>query len=110
MSPLNITHHHLAAGPVLHVAGELDYEQAGALRAQVEKLALGRGQTLVIDLSGLAFCDSTGITALLAARQLAQAAGADVVLADVPTDTRRILAIVGLDQIFTMRSGVDTEQ
>jgi anti-sigma B factor antagonist len=109
MSPLNITHRHLPAGPVLRVTGELDYEQAGALRARVQELALGRGQTLVIELSGLAFCDSTGITALLAARQLAQAAGADVVLADVPADTLRILVVVGLDQIFTIRSGAGTE-
>ncbi|MFG2424863.1 STAS domain-containing protein [Streptomyces sp. NPDC048448] len=108
MSPLNITHHHAAAGPVLHVAGELDYATAGALREQVERLVLSPGQDLVIDLSGLEYCDSTGITALLAARQRAQAVGADMALAAVPTNTLRILTIAGLDQVFTIRPGICT--
>ncbi|MEU5088446.1 STAS domain-containing protein [Streptomyces sp. NPDC021356] len=103
MSPLNITRSDTPTGPVLHVAGELDYAQAAALREQVGGLVLGAEQCLVIDLSGLEFCDSTGITALLAARQHAQTAGADVVLSGVPSNTLRILTIVGLDQVFTIR-------
>ncbi|MBJ7005654.1 MULTISPECIES: STAS domain-containing protein [Streptomyces] len=105
MSPLNITHHDAATGPVLHVTGDLDYAQATALREQVEGLVLSPGQNLVIDLSGLEYCDSTGITVLLAARQRAHTAGADMALAAVPADTLRILTIVGLDQIFTIRPG-----
>lgn len=107
MSPLNITHRNAATGPVLHVVGELDYEQATTLREQVERLALLRGQRLVIDLFGLEFCDSTGLTALLAARQCALAAGADAVLTAVPADTLRILTITGLDQVFTIHPGID---
>lgn len=103
MSPLNITRRETPTGPVLRVAGELDYAQAAVLREQVDGLVLSADQCLVIDLSGLEFCDSTGITALLAARQHAQAAGAGIVLAGVPANTLRVLAIVGLDQVFTIR-------
>ncbi|WP_405550499.1 STAS domain-containing protein [Streptomyces sp. NBC_01171] len=105
MSPLNITHHDAVTGPVLHVAGDLDYAQAIALREQVESFALSPGQNLVIDLSDLEYCDSTGLTVLLAARQRAQTAGADMALAAVPADTLRILNITGLDQIFTIHPG-----
>ncbi|MEV5428032.1 STAS domain-containing protein [Streptomyces sp. NPDC052701] len=105
MSPLNITHRDTAAGPVLHVAGELDYDQAGALRQEVGGLPLSPGQCLVVDLSGLEFCDSTGITALLAARQHALAAGAGIALAAVPPNLLRVLAVVGLDQVFTFLPG-----
>ncbi|MET9959984.1 STAS domain-containing protein [Streptomyces sp. NPDC006326] len=108
MSPLNITRRDVAAGPVLHVAGELDYDQAAALRRQVDELVLQPGQCLVIDLSELQFCDSSGITALLAARQHALAAGADMALTAVPANTLRILAVVGLDRVFTIRPGADT--
>lgn len=108
MTPLNIMHRDADTGPVLHVAGELDYDQAAALRRQVEQLVLTPGQCLTLDLSGLAFCDSTGITALLAARQHAQTAGADVVLAAVPPDLLRVLSIVGLDQIFRLHAGSGT--
>ncbi|MER6133742.1 STAS domain-containing protein [Streptomyces sp. NPDC001815] len=109
MSPLNITHRDAAAGPVLQVVGELDYEQATALREEVERLVLSPGQSLVIDLSGLDFCDSTGISALLAARQRAQTADAEVILSTVPADTLRILRIIGLDQVFTIAAGGETD-
>lgn len=105
MTPLNITHRDTTTGPVLRVTGELDYGHATALRHRVERLALGPGQCLALDLSGLEFCDSTGITALLAARQHAQAAGADIVLAAVPPALLRVLALVGLDQVFTLLPG-----
>ncbi|MFJ9209906.1 STAS domain-containing protein [Streptomyces sp. NPDC102264] len=108
MSPLNITHRNATTGPVLRVVGELDYAQATILREQTERLVLSPGQNLVIDLSGLEFCDSTGITALLAARQRAQAAGADMTLTAVPANTLRILTMIGLDQVFTIHPNSDT--
>ncbi|MGC2998050.1 STAS domain-containing protein [Streptomyces sp. G35A] len=108
MTPLNITHRATATGPVLHVTGELDYAQAAALRNRVEHLALRPGQCLVLDLSDLEFCDSTGITALLAARQHTLAADAEIVLAAVPAHLLRVLTIVGLDQVFTLRPGSES--
>ncbi|GGW60468.1 anti-sigma factor antagonist [Streptomyces lucensis JCM 4490] len=107
MTPLNITHRDAATGPVLHVAGELDYDQAAALRRQVEDVGLGPGQCLTLDLAGLEFCDSTGITVLLAAWQHARSAGADIVLAAVPSSLRRVFTIVGLDQVFNLEAGTD---
>ncbi|GAA2927287.1 MULTISPECIES: STAS domain-containing protein [Streptomyces] len=103
MKTLTISHRDTVTGPVLHVAGEMDYDQAPELRRQVDQLPLTPGQCLVLDLSGLEFCDSTGITALLAARQHALAAGAGIVLAGVPANLRRVLTLVGLDQVFTLR-------
>ncbi|WP_077800841.1 STAS domain-containing protein [Streptomyces sp. JHA26] len=108
MSPLNITREDTATGPVVHVAGDLDYAHATALRQQIDALDLAPGQRLVVDLADMDFCDSSGITALLAARQRALSAGADIALAAVPENTLRILAIVGLDQVFTFHPGADT--
>ncbi|MGW0989926.1 STAS domain-containing protein [Streptomyces sp. NPDC002486] len=103
MNPLTIRQHDTATGPVLHVAGDLDFDQAPVLRDRLDRLPLSAGQRLVLDLSGLAFCDSSGITALLAARQHALAADAGIVLAAVPANLMRVLTLVGLDQVFTLR-------
>ncbi|MFF9815686.1 STAS domain-containing protein [Streptomyces sp. NPDC014006] len=100
MSPLKITTANAATGPVLAVGGDLDYANATELRELVATLALRPGQRLVLDLTGLEFCDSSGITALIAARHHAQKAQADIALAAVPAHTLRVLRIVGLDQIF----------
>ncbi|MEU3854495.1 STAS domain-containing protein [Streptomyces sp. NPDC029554] len=103
MNPLTIDLHSAANGPVLRVAGDLDFDRAPELRRRIDELALTSGQCLEMDLSGLGFCDSSGITALLAARQHALAAGADIVLAAVPANLMRVLSLVGLDRVFTLR-------
>ncbi|GAA1532898.1 STAS domain-containing protein [Actinomadura kijaniata] len=107
MSPLDITRRDTATGPVLHVAGDLDYTHAPGFRDRVQQLTLTAGQCLVLDLSGLEFCDSSGITALLAARQHVRAADAVIILAAVPSNLMRTLTLVGLDQVFTIVPSAD---
>ncbi|MCS0637536.1 STAS domain-containing protein [Streptomyces sp. LP05-1] len=102
MSPLNFITRTAPTGPVLEIAGDLDYAHAPQLHAQLPGLDLRPGQRLVIDLAGMEFCDSTGITALLAARNHAHAARADIALAAVPAHTLRVLRVVGLDQVFAI--------
>ncbi|MET7455722.1 STAS domain-containing protein [Streptomyces sp. NPDC005574] len=103
MSPLKIASRDAASGPVLEIAGPLDYTHATALRDHVSRCVLGPGQCLTLDLADMEFCDSTGMSILIAARNHALAAGADIALTAVPPDTLRVMRIVGLDQIFTIR-------
>ncbi|MFJ5534753.1 STAS domain-containing protein [Streptomyces sp. NPDC093261] len=108
MSPLKITARDAATGPVVEIFGELDYASATELRELIPTIDLRPGQRLVLDLSGMEFCDSSGITALIAAHNHAHAARADIALAAVPAHTLRILRIVGLDQIFPIHPDSDT--
>ncbi|MEE4418976.1 STAS domain-containing protein [Streptomyces bugieae] len=108
MSPLKITAQDAATGPVLEIAGELDHVHANTLREVLTTLTLRPGQRLVLVLAAMEFCDSSGITALIAAYRHAQAAHADFALAAVPAPTRRILRIVGLDQTFRLHPDSDT--
>ncbi|MGW1892336.1 STAS domain-containing protein [Streptomyces sp. NPDC002004] len=102
MSPLKTTLRDAPTGPVLEITGELDYDNAPELRELLTTITLKPGQRLILDLAGIGFCDSSGITALIAARNHAQAAQADIALAAVPPHTLRVLRIVGLDQIFPL--------
>ncbi|MFJ9742953.1 STAS domain-containing protein [Streptomyces sp. NPDC101166] len=108
MSPLKITTRDAATGPVLEISGELDYANAAELRDLLPTLPLRAGQRLVVDLGGMEFCDSSGITALIAARNHAQAAQADIALAAVPANTLRVLRMVGLDQVFALHPDSET--
>ncbi|RSN54002.1 anti-anti-sigma factor [Streptomyces sp. WAC 04229] len=89
-----------ASGPVIELAGELDHHTAPQVRDALDALSLRTGQQLVIDLGALTFCDSTGITMLIAARNHALAGEASIVLVAVPTRVSRILRVVGLEQVF----------
>lgn len=102
MSPLNVTTRETITGPVLEIVGELDFVHAPQLRELLSVLVLRPGQRLILDLSELSFCDSSGIAALLAAHNQALAARADLALVAVPPHTLRILRNVGLDQIFPL--------
>lgn len=102
MSPLKITTRDATTGPVLEISGDLDHTTAPELRDLLTSLTLQPGQRLVLDLAGMDFCDSSGLTALIAARNHAHAAQAEIALAAVPAPTLRVLRIVGLDQIFPL--------
>ncbi|AKL64566.1 MULTISPECIES: STAS domain-containing protein [Streptomyces] len=102
MSPLNLAVRDAPTGPVVEVTGELDYDTSADLRDLLAALPLKPGQRLVLDLARMEFCDSSGISTLIVARNHAQSAGADVALAAVPASTLRVLRVVGLDQIFPL--------
>jgi anti-anti-sigma factor len=88
------------SGLVLTVRGELDVATAPRLRVRIGELTLTSGQLLVVDLSGVTFCDSSGISALIAARNAAEAAEAKVALVAVPARLTRTLALTGLADFF----------
>ncbi len=98
--PFSVTTRTTGAGPVITVEGELDVATAPRLHAGIAALDLGRGQLLVVDLAGVTFCDSSGISALIAARNVAEAAGAGVALAAVPARLSRTFGLIGLAGFF----------
>lgn len=57
---------------VLEVAGDLDLSSAPALCARVEQALGDRPAGVVVDLSRLEFCDSTGLRALAGAAEEAR--------------------------------------
>ncbi|MET9348521.1 STAS domain-containing protein [Streptomyces termitum] len=81
---------------VLSVRGELDMETAGPLEARLaEQFGQGRGR-LVLDLSDLAFMDSSGLNVLIRATQRARGLDGDLYLAAPTPAVRRILEITGV--------------
>ena len=99
-TPFSVAARTIGAGAVVTVEGELDVATAPRLRAGVAALVLGPGQLLVVDLAGVTFCDSSGISALIAARNVAEAAGAGVALAAVPARLSRTFELIGLADFF----------
>ena len=91
------------SGPrLLVVAGDLDHHTTPRLRAVLEEVEFGPGADLVVDLSGLTFCDSTGIATLVAAHQRAADVGAALLLAGLHSDIARVFQIMGLDQLLSL--------
>ncbi len=83
---------------VIQSPTEIDMATAGPLREQV--LAADADQTIVIDLTEVTFCDSTGLAALLAARDHVAAGAGRLVLRNPPAVVRRLFVITGLEDVF----------
>ncbi|HEV2636687.1 MAG TPA: STAS domain-containing protein [Actinocrinis sp.] len=103
MTDLNLTIRPTSDGAVIALVGDLDYDSAATLRAAVATITLRPGQVLTLDLAALTFCDSSGITALVTAHHHAQTREAEMILANIPAHTDRVLRFVGLDQILGIR-------
>ena len=96
------------AGPcLLAAAGELDYHTAGRLRTALDELPLGEATALIIDLSGLTYCDSTGVSVLVTAYHRARAAATPLALAGMNPDITRVFRVIGLDRVFSSYDSVD---
>lgn len=78
---------------VLALRGELDLTSAPQFEQEVLTAAAGRPRRMVIDLSGLEFMDSTGLRALLIARERAQENGHELALRRGPRQVQRVLEL-----------------
>jgi len=94
---------HLDGQAVVRFIGELDL--AGAELAQhdgLRALASTDGGPLILDLSELSFCDSSGLGVLLRIQYEARQQGRALVLQNPNPAVQRLLEIVGLDERFTI--------
>ena len=88
---------------VMSVSGEIDLYTAPRLHAELTTALAGDGPVrLVVDLSGVGFCDSTGMNVLLAAHRRARENGGDLELSSLRPAVRKILQVTGLDTVFTV--------
>jgi len=99
-TPFRVTVRTAPAGPELALTGELDFESAPEFRSRLDCLDLRAGERLVLDLSGLEFCDSSGLSAFIAAQHRATDRGATLAVVNVPPAIRRLFRVTGLDQFF----------
>ena len=88
---------------VMSVRGEIDLYTAPRLHRELVTALAGSGPVrLVVDMSGVEFCDSTGMNVLLAAHRRAREHGGDLELASPRAAVRKILQVTGLETIFTV--------
>ncbi|WP_406729804.1 STAS domain-containing protein [Streptomyces sp. GD-15H] len=92
---------------VVTPAGELDHHTADLLREPLEDFLAKGFNRLVIDCSGLEFCDSTGLNVLLGARLKADAAGGGVHLAGMQPMVARVFEITGAEAVFTLHDSLE---
>jgi anti-anti-sigma factor len=84
---------------IIAVAGELDIATAPELCARLDASRTGRRPRLMVDLTDVGFCDSTGLRALLgAASEVRAHGGRFAIVCPTSGDVARLLDIVGASE------------
>jgi anti-sigma B factor antagonist len=105
MAPqLTFTVHPNGDGVILTVCGEVDLATAPQLDAKLTDLVENGAGGVIVDLTPVAFMDSTGLTVLLAGRRRAHARGRSIQLVCPEGPVHRVLRITGVDTVLPVHS------
>jgi anti-sigma B factor antagonist len=91
---------------VVELTGELDLETAPTLTSELDMLEKTSRRRLVIVLSPLAFCDSSGLGALVRANRRAAHTGGWVRICGAAGTIQTIIGIAGLPSVLRCYGGV----
>lgn len=88
----------------VRVRGELDLSTSPELGEALEREIMG-GKTVMLDLSGVTFIDSTGLNTLIRALRSCEANGGGFrVSPDLPAQVSRVFEITGIDAVLPIAS------
>lgn len=88
------------AAPLVVARGELDIATARAFEELVIETALRHGPDVLIEGSGISFCDARGLGALVRCANEARRTGGRLTLVHPSHRLVRLLRIVGLDHLM----------
>ena len=94
------------AGAVIAAfSGEVDLEHSPAARAVLLE-CIGRGQKVLVDLSGVEYIDSSGVASLVEAFQKAKKSGVEFALVAVNAAALRVFELARLDKVFVIHENL----
>jgi anti-sigma B factor antagonist len=96
VQPLNVTARRAGEHAVVELRGELDVANSDELRERLSAIRRTHGERLVLDLTGLEFMDSHGLSVIINCYKAAVAAGGGLTLAAPRPVVRRTLEVTGL--------------
>src|SRR4051794_1741957 len=82
--------------------GELDIATTASLRVRILTILKDTTAPVIVDLSGVSFCDASGISMLLGVRRRARLHGLTITLAAPRSNVAKLLRVTGLDRAFTI--------
>ena len=92
---------------VVSVKGEVDLYTAPSLKESVADLVTSGRSKIAVDLGEVEFMDSTGLGVLIGALKRCKEAGGSLTLIAPREPVLKVLAITGLDKVFSVHTDVE---
>ena len=80
------------------LSGEVDFGNVAELRAAILRQANGEPRNLVIDLSGVTFLDSMGLSVLIQGKRSVEGSGGQLAIVNAGDRVRHVLQLAGVDE------------
>lgn len=93
--------------PVVSVSGEIDVATAPTLRDRLQEQVAEGHSTIVVDLLGVSFLDSTALGVLVGCLKRCRDQGGDLRLVAVEPRIIKVFEITGLNEVFTIAKSVE---
>lgn len=90
--------------------GELDVSTAGGLYEEFARLSHEGVVHVALDLTGLEFIDSTGISVLIAEHKRTASAGGELIILTPHHNVRRVFEVAGLMEVLDIRPNEASEK
>ena len=84
------------------LTGDIDLTSSSRVREALLSIANGGEHRVVVDLGNVTFMDSTGLSALVAARKRFGTIDGEIILRSPSPNVLRVLEISGLTRVFTI--------
>lgn len=93
---------------VVTIRGELDHHTAAALRAAIDKELMESGQqSIIFDMSGVGFADSSGIAVIMGRYNKVRKLGGKAVISGCGRHVERIFSMAGIFNLMEQTESVD---
>ncbi|KRV50043.1 anti-anti-sigma factor [Wenjunlia vitaminophila] len=95
---------------VLRIEGDMDLVSSPAVRQRVHAAVAKGERRVVLDLTGVTFCDSSGIGVLIASRRLMRSCngGLRLVMSTEGTHVNRVFTALGVRSLFDVYPELDS--
>ena len=93
--------------PVILVEGEIDVATAPQLRECLHSVIAQGNATIVLDLLGVSFLDSTALGVMVGALKRCRELGGELHVVVTETRIKKIFEITGLDRVFPISDSLD---
>lgn len=105
---MEITHKRVKPGVnLISLAGEMDMYNFHELKERVAKLFASGSDPLILDLKGLKYIDSSGVSVLIFVFTQAKKAGIPVWFANVQGTVRKVIELTSLLNFFPIAESVE---
>jgi anti-anti-sigma factor len=101
-SRVRLLSRHQSGHTVIAVRGELDIATTASLRDRILIMLKDTTSLVIVDLSGVTFCDASGLALLVGTRRRAALHGLTVTLAAPRPNVAKLLRVTGLNRAFTV--------